>query len=201
MVTVSIYGKVVEVSETNPAFNFHTGRSLPYIITFAIVGDGERIWREDFKVSNPEVAEEQIREVIQFFNDTTREGERGRIFHEMYVENKELQAYEDEQGMSGWLSPTGKFYPCGFGEHSIFAMKVLENKYEYDVSSDIARQNSFIPMSVDERSEFSHLSINEGITPEQMEWFNKFFYKLSRMQKGILSRACDQQGLKMKYDW
>lgn len=68
--TISVYNNKVNVDESNPSFNYWLGQELPYIKVKAIISDGEKKWKETFKVTSLELAEKQIREVITFFNNT-----------------------------------------------------------------------------------------------------------------------------------
>ena len=122
---VSIYGKTAEVNGDNPAFYGYSGKNERYIEVKGMISDGTKTWRENFKVTSLDVAQKQILEVIQFFNDTMHHGERPRSFVEFYHEDKEVARYKDNEGMSGWLDPEGIFHPCGFGEHIIYAEVIV----------------------------------------------------------------------------
>lgn len=202
MVTVKVYGKTAEVNETNPNFNFHTNQNLPFINVEVLIGDedGSRIWKETIKATNLEEAERQGQELITFFNDTIQKGEKRRGFFGFYQEDEEVAKYKDEEGVSGWLNPEGQFYPCGFGEHSRYAREVLEIM-DIDVDSEDVANDGHIPMSCNEQSTLSHIGILGDITESQLEWFNRFFYKLSSSQKSDLKKAVEKQGLKLKYNW
>jgi hypothetical protein len=200
-----------EVNSDNPCFNFHTGRNLPFIEVFAICGDN-REWREKFKVTSHELAESQIKEAIQFFNDTRRPDEQGiekeRKFICLYIEDEEVAWRTDNDGMSGWLDPEGIFHPCGFGEHTVYALNLINKEEEKNGwknantdEMEVLMENQHISMSVMEQSTGSFMSILGQLTPPQVEWFDRFFYKLAPTQRSTLSDKAKEQGIKLKYEW
>jgi hypothetical protein len=207
---VTYQGMTAMVNPKNPGFNNYTKRNNKYIEVHAIISDGTKAWREKFKVSFLSKAEEQIKEVIQFFNDTRRLEppiEKERFFVEMYIEDEEVARYEDDKGMSGWLDPDGVFHPCGFGQHVDYALEIINKDADFftpvhsDEMEDLA-QNSHIPMSVVGQSTGSFVSILGQITPPQVDWFNRFFFKLCpRTQRQKVISAAEKQGIKLKYEW
>lgn len=202
LVTVHVYGATAQVNPGNPNFDFHTRRSNPYIETFAIIGNEKGQWREKFKVSSMSVAEEQIKEVIKFYNDTiTSPHDKPRHFVELYHEDEEVTMYKDDAGMSGWLDPDGVFHPCGFGEHVKYALEMEEKLLDGNQAIDTVAANQHIAMSVSEQSSFSHIGILADLTSKQIEWFNRFFYKLSPAQRTELSNKAKEQGIQLKYMW
>lgn len=196
---VTVYDKTIDVNINNPAFNYLTGVNKPYIEVKAVIRDEKKKWKETFKVSSEEKAAEQIQEVIQFFNDTLQPRETPREFVSVWIEDEELSQYKDKEGMSGWLDPNGIFHPCEFGEHGIYAREKLQI-FEQNVS-DVLAQNQHIPMSVDERSHHSNIAIFGVITQEQLNWFNRFFDKLSFTQKSTVQNKTKEQGLSLEYEW
>ena len=195
---VTVYDQETTVNPKNPAFNYLTGFDNPYIEVKAVIKDSQKQWKETFKVTNMEAAEQEVREVIQFFNNTLRPYEKEREFVSLWIEDEEVSRYKDKEGMCGWLNPEGEFFPCGFGEHNLYALNVLQ-KYEDDLS--IIAQNQHIPMSVDEQSSFSHIGIFGEITEKQLAWFNRFFDKLSSKQKGTVVKMLEEQGRKLDFEW
>lgn len=215
LVEVTTYHQMTaKVNPDNPGFaHFFRRPSPPYVEVYAVVGDGVMTWREKFKVTSLDVAEEQIKEVIQFFNDTRRpeEKERERTFLHIYTEDEEVSIYEDDAGMSGWLDPDGVFHPCGFGEHVEYAMNIVLKEHMEDASRPLRNGkeevnnliiNQHIPMSVSNLSSGSFISILGRLTPPQVDWFNRFFFKLCpRTQRPVVVQAAREQGIKLKYDW
>lgn len=197
--TVHVYRIPVEVSKDNPSFNFWLDQDLPFIKVKAVITDKERRWKEVFKVTSLERAEEQVLEVIQFFNDTRPfPDEKERHYVGLYLESEELMNVPDDNGMSGWLNPAGEFFACGFGEHSRYAKEIMRN---HQARSKDAADNDHIPMSHYEQSSFSHMAILGKITIPQEEWLNLWFDKLSPVQKAVVKNAFEEQGLKLDYDW
>jgi hypothetical protein len=208
LVEVTTYERMpAMVNPDNPAFSGYFRRPTPkHLEVFAIIDNGSRSWREKFKVSSKKVSEEQIKEVIQFFNDTRRDKtlEKERTFVSLYHECEEVARYEDDQGMSGWLDPQGVFHPCGFGEHVKFALDILNKDEEHYRGSDEVGElvsNQYIPMSVMHLSTNGFISILGELTPEQITWFDMFFFKLAPSQRSTLTREAKKQGIKLKYDW
>jgi len=70
----------VEVNENNPSFDYLTGENNKYISIKAIIKNEKIQWEEDFKVGSNELAEQHIKEVIQFYNDTLRPQELQREY-------------------------------------------------------------------------------------------------------------------------
>ena len=70
----------VEVNENNPRFDYLTGENNKYISIKAIIKNEKIQWEEDFKVGSNELAEQHIKEVIQFYNDTLRPQELQREY-------------------------------------------------------------------------------------------------------------------------
>jgi hypothetical protein len=210
-VLISTYQRMTAlVDPDNPAFSGHfKGKPKKHTEVYAIISNGVTQWREKFKVSSLKVAEEQIKEVLQFFNDTRRPEhpmEKERSFVEFYQEDEEVSRHEDDYGMSGWLDPDGVFHPCGFGEHVKYALDLFndeDNRWK-NVGSDEMEElatNQHIPLSNGEQSTGGFISILGQLTPPQVTWFNRFFYKLSSTQKTALSRAAKGQGIQLKYHW
>lgn len=195
---ILVYGKEATINPENPSFNYRTGLDLPFIEVKAVIKDNSKKWKETFKVTSLEKAEEQIKEVIQFFNDTLTGSEREREFASLWFDDEEASQFKDGNGMSGWLNPEGEFFPCGFGEHNIYAMNTMQ---EYNEDLEVFAENQHIPMSVNDQSSFSHIGILGQITEPQLKWFNRFFDKLSSNQKSILSRKCKEQDLQLDFDW
>jgi hypothetical protein len=205
---------MTRVNSDNPNFAHWFRRPVPtHIEVFAIVTDGVHTWREKFKASSLDVAEEQIKEVVQFFNNTIMpdENERERSFVCLYTDDEEAARYKDDIGMSGWLDPEGKFHPCGFGEHSEYAVRIMLEELERDESAPLRgakeqvgrlTKNQHIPMSVSHLSSGSYIAILGQLTQAQVDWFNRFFYKLCPItQRPAVVRAAKEQGVKLKYDW
>lgn len=213
LVKVSTYqGMTAMVNPDNPSFsNFLRGRAKSrFIEVYAIVSDGTKQWREQFKVSSMKVAEEQVKEVLQFFNDTRRPEppvEKERHFVSLYIEEPEVARYEDDYGMSGWLDPEGVFHPCGFGRHVEYVLELLNSDLDAPFKSAHSgeimefAENQHIPMSNTEQSSGAFISILGDLTPPQVEWFNLFFFKLSSVQKSAVTKAAKEQGIQLKYDW
>lgn len=195
MRTVTVYGKQAEVNEHNPSFNIHLGSNLPYVMVKAIMGDERGKWVEPIKVSSLENAEQEGKEVIQFYNDTLQQGERIRKFHGLHQEDADVSSYEDREGMTGWLTPQGEFIPCKFGEHAVYANQFMENA----TSEERMVENQYIPMSEDSRSKYSHITILAELTSEQMDWFNRFYYKLSWIQNRMVQDAFKKQNKTLKW--
>lgn len=110
--------------------------------------------------------------------------------------------------MSGWLDPDGIFHPCGFGDHVKYALELLNREEAQkgwtSASTDEMEElmmNQHISMSNGEQSTGGFISILGNITSQQVDWFNRFFYKLSGSQKATLTRIAQEQGIKLKYDW
>ncbi|RPK19989.1 hypothetical protein [Paenibacillus xylanexedens] len=205
---VSVYGKRATVNKKNPSFNTWTGEENSYVLVQAICGDETGEWREQFKVTSLAVAEEQIREVIQFFNDTRvyPDKERERHFVSLYAEDEEVRRYRDDGGLSGWLDPNGTFHPCGFGEHVKYALDFAEKageEFRVMGSEDIEKLNAnqHIPMSLNGQSASSFIGILADLTAPQIEWFNRFFFKLAPMQRSVVCKKAKEQGVKLKYQW
>ena len=116
-----------------------------------------------------------------------------------WLEDEEVSTYEDDEGMIGWLNPKGNFFPCQFGEHVLYANQLLQRIRKEDI--DTLAENQHIPMSIDEKSNYEHIGILGDITPEQITWFNRFFDKLSRMQKSAIMSALEKQGKKLEFAW
>lgn len=197
------------VNPKNPSFDSYTGERNRSIEVHAIISDGTKSWRESFKVSNKSVAEEQIREVIKFFNDTRLSDppmEKERAYVGLYNEEEEVAQYEDDRGMSGWLDPEGVFHPCGFGEHVQYALDLYNRGQEQwkSCSTDEMEsllENQHISMSNGEQSNGGFISILGKLTLPQIEWFNRFFFKLSPTQRWTVVKVAREQGIELKYDW
>jgi len=194
-----VYGIKVEYSDQNPALSYLRRNYLPYIEVKALIRNEKQVFREKIKVSNLEVAEQQIKEVMDFYNQTLQHGELEREFVELWLEDEEVSTYEDDEGMIGWLDPKGNFFPCQFGEHVLYANQLLQRIRKEDI--DTLAENQHIPMSIDEKSNYEHIGILSDITPEQVDWFNRFFDKLSRMQKSAVMSALEKQGEKLEFAW
>lgn len=211
LVEVRTYQRVrAMVNPSNPAFDHYTGQKNRHIKVHAIITDGTKSWREQFKVSNKKLAAEQVKEVIQFFNDTRLPDppmEKERSFVELYIEDKEVARYEDDCGMSGWLDPEGVFHPCGFGEHVKYALDLLNQdldapfKPAYSDEMHELSENQHISMSNGEQSVGGFISILGQLTPPQVVWFNRFFFKLSPTQRRVLTSKAKEQGMELKYAW
>lgn len=210
-VKVSTYhGMTAFVNPSNPGFSsYFRGKRVKSVEVYGLITDGTKSWRESFKVSNKKAAAQQIAEVIQFFNETRRpdDKEKERTFVGLYEEDKEVARYPDDCGMSGWLDPEGVFHPCGFGEHVQYALEIFNNEEStsfrpcYKEEMDELALNQHIPMSTEDMSSNSFISILGKLTPSQVEWFNRFFYKLSSAQRTAVARAAKEQNIQLKYDW
>lgn len=100
-----------------------------------------------------------------------------------------------EQGLTGWLSPEGEFYPCKYGEHYQFATKVLSEDaklnqdrfpMEYEkgtaiTGSEALKELYWVAMGVD----YIHIP-SLGFTRPQAEWINRNLIDLSDPQRGML---------------
>lgn len=70
------------------------------LIAFAKINTGTGTWEEDFEVPSKEKAEEEIKEVIDYFNATLKPGEHPRSFEgivrfeEKEIEVKEIPEYD-----------------------------------------------------------------------------------------------------------
>lgn len=70
----------VEVNESNPSFDYLTGEKNKFINVKAIIKNEKTQWEEDFKVGSEILAEQHVKEVIQFYNDTLRPQELPREY-------------------------------------------------------------------------------------------------------------------------
>lgn len=92
------------------------------------------------------------------------------------------------KGLTGWLDPEGVFHPCGYGEHHLFAHKIMDGGSP-SISYDRLRfERMYIPMGSSNRENGSYIFINidKGkplVTDKQKKWLKENFDKLDRMQK------------------
>lgn len=70
----------VEVNENNPSFDYLTGENNKFINVKAIIKNEKTQWEEDFKVGSKILAEQHVKEVIQFYNYTLRPQESPREY-------------------------------------------------------------------------------------------------------------------------
>ena len=198
MMNVNVYGKNVTINSDLPAFNYLTKEERPFVIVHAYIKSQKGFWKEAFKVSSadPIVAKDEIQEIIQFFNDTIRTGEAERTLDSLVKPDPEVDRFEDGQGLTGWLDPKGEFHACAFGCHSVYAMELEERE-----GSDALESNQHIPMSEFDQSGSQFISIMGEITDAQLEWFNRFYYKLSMSQRVVVEKKVKEQGKKLKYTW
>lgn len=77
---INYRGKPTEVNEYNPSFNYLTGNNIPYIEVEARFGNEVREWKETINVSSLKNADKEIKEVIDFFNNTRSEYESIRKY-------------------------------------------------------------------------------------------------------------------------
>lgn len=193
-----VYGKYVEFNENLPAFNYITGRNLPFIEVKAVI-KGYQKYKEVFKVSSMETAEEEIKEIIDFFNASLTQGEREREFISLFIEDEEVAKYNDNEGMTGWLDPSGKFFPCEEGEHSLYAYEIT-NRMDQEGRKEL-EINQHIPMSKGDLDGKPYLFISGKLTPEQVVWLNRFFDKLCRCQKGTVKMEMEKQGFSLDFPY
>ena len=88
-----------------------------------------------------------------------------------------------EEGMNGWLTPEGEFYPCAYGEHDIFAKENADKVEGKDLYIKMGSKGN------DFNYEFSHLAIIYDPTDKQVEWSNKNFDNLDKKQQEILKKS------------
>lgn len=81
----------------------------------------KRTNKETFLVTSLDKAKEQIEQVIEYFNATTRAGESPRKF----IGFKDIKVYDSEYGI---IDREGNYYTCEFGEHESLSCKIIENK-------------------------------------------------------------------------
>lgn len=62
----------IEVNENNPSFDYLTGEKNKFVNIKATIKNEKSQWEEDFKVGSEILAEQHIKEVIQFYNNTLR---------------------------------------------------------------------------------------------------------------------------------
>ena len=95
--------------------------------------------------------------------------------------------YETENfGLSGWLTPEGKFHPCEHGEHWKFASHVMEQ------DKDTLHHMQYVSMgSVGNYFKtYSHLFIPiDGLTDNQKAWFEKHYRYLDVEQKKVYEQT------------
>jgi len=209
MIVQTYHRMRAEVNPENPNFEGYTGIRKKNAERWAVVTNGVKTWRELFKIASDYSAEEQVKEVLQFFNDTRRPEmkEKERIFVGFYEEPEHVAKWADDEGMSGWLDPEGVFYPCAFGEHTSYAVQLFdrENRDVWTSGRDEMRNltlNQHIPMSTWESSSQGYIAILGDLTEKQVDWFNQFFFKLCpRTQRGVVADKAQEQGIKLKFDW
>jgi uncharacterized protein YifN (PemK superfamily) len=102
-------------------------------------------------------------------------------------------------GLTGWLTPEGKFIKCKYGYHSEVAIKLIKKEQELNQKRIIAgiineeralREFLFIPMGSkgDGYENCSHIMIpTKGkFTEAQIKWLKKNYLKLDENQREYL---------------
>lgn len=101
------------------------------------------------------------------------------------VECSSFPYFEENLGLSGWLTPNGEFYMCNHGEHWKFAKENFNNAKEELHDLDYISMGSVGY----EFNKYSHLSIPlNGLTEEQRQWFNVNYRYLDVEQKQIYEK-------------
>jgi hypothetical protein len=194
MEQVCVYGNRVSVNENNPSFNYWLNQDLPYIEVKAIITDGTRTWRENIKVSNIKMAENQCKEVIEFFNNTRpNKSDLCRKFLGIHTESKTIPEKQDNEGLCGWLTPKGEFIENDIGEHGRFVQQFFNEPIKPKHYTEIYRKG-FIRLA-DRLTE--DVNINSKLTTEQITWIRKNIDLFSEGQKSILKREFKKQGLEL----
>lgn len=185
----------MEVNENNPSFNYLTGLEHKFIQVKALIKNEKSEWIEKIKVSSINEAEQQVKEVIKFYNDTIVEpNDLEREFIKLCLEDEEQVKYEDGEGFTGWLTPEGEFLPCKFGEHWKVANELTKSNKE-DIRQQIEK-NQYISMYNGEyggKSEY--VTILGELTEHQIKWFKRFADKFTLRQKLCIETAFKEQGL------
>ncbi|WCK57540.1 hypothetical protein PP175_26100 (plasmid) [Aneurinibacillus sp. Ricciae_BoGa-3] len=99
------------------------------------------------------------------------------------------------KGLSGWLSPDGEFFPCGYSQHHGFAYDKLEelNKNPSGgIMTDIDRlqeeeQYAYFGYSV--VSSYLFISLKKGFTSKQIVWIEANIDKLGEEQRKFFEDA------------
>lgn len=124
------------------------------------------------------------------------------------------------EGLTGWLSPGGIFYECGYGEHSELARDLLDGDVDdrlaeelsegvLGISRDLGRLVGvrdglellkWVPMGVPEtgsdvRRDYLFIKYDVGVTEDQMEWFEKNRERLTETQYGYVLEYLEDEDM------
>lgn len=118
------------------------------------------------------------------------------------------------QGLTGWLSPIGDFYPCNYGEHNELSSVVYENNREQlravrsEISSErgrvvdvhtVLREVMWIPMGSSGQGSSTLMDYvfvsYKGMTAEQLAWFEANFDRLSPAQQEMVETYIEVEKL------
>lgn len=106
--------------------------------------------------------------------------DKHEIVKKVQFEHFPIDEYSQGEGLTGWLSPTGRFLTCERGEHHIFAQNY--NKEDKELYIPFSSSNSV--------KGSSNVHINrETLTKEQLKWIKDHFNLLDEEQKVIVREA------------
>lgn len=108
------------------------------------------------------------------------------------------------KGMTGWLSPTGVFHPCEYGEHSQLAsetvwgsetlqkerVRLTHEQGSVAHTEDVLKELLWIPMGIPRwgsQANMDYLFVSyKGSTAEQDKWLQEHYQELSEPQQKLL---------------
>lgn len=122
-------------------------------------------------------------------------------------------------GLTGWLSPSGVFYGCGYGEHYDLARRMFNGDVGEDLEDElrdcrirvanrygrvlgdreVLELSSWVPMGVphsgsDPGRDYLFIKYGVGVTDEQLDWFEENRDVLSETQYGFVEEYLEDIG-------
>lgn len=127
-----MYNPFMDLPKGNPNFNYiykdeykvDLGKCVQVTAVEEMVDRGFK-FSEQLWVTELDVAEKQVNEVIEYFNATLRHGESPRRI----INIKDIKTFDSAYGI---IDREGNYYPCEFGGHDVLSQKLVKEKGLYN---------------------------------------------------------------------